>query len=147
MELHDRRERGRLSRLIQQNARIARVSGRAAAYEVTQDGASERQQQKCDINIPASPQRPANHSGPALATPCLAVGQRTGYARDEHEYFRGVAEAVVPRRQPTSDVVGNMIKKDPPQCDASAGIYSQVAAPVFQLQQLLAPLRVCRALL
>jgi hypothetical protein len=29
-----------------------------------------------------------------------------------------------------------MIKKDPPQCDASAGIYSQVAAPVFQLQQL-----------
>jgi hypothetical protein len=29
-----------------------------------------------------------------------------------------------------------MIKKDPPQCDASAGIYSQVAAPVFQLRQL-----------
>src|SRR5450755_865348 len=114
----------------------ARVSGRAAAYEVNQDGASERQQQKCGINIPASPQRPANHSGPALAAPCLAVGQRTGYARDEHEYFRGIAEAVVPRRQPTSDVVGNMIKKDPPQCDASAGIYSQVAAPVFKLQQL-----------
>jgi hypothetical protein len=69
------------------------------------------------INIPTSLQRPGNHSGPALVAPCLAVGQRTGYARDEHEYFRGIAEAVVLQRQPTSDVVGNMVKKDAPQCD------------------------------
>src|SRR2546428_13105153 len=122
--------------MVQQDTRIALVSKTAAACEVNQDGAGEREQQKCDINVPASLQRPADHSGPALAAPCLAVGQRAGYARDEHEYFRGIAEAVVPKRQPASDVVGNMIKKDPPQCDASAGIYSQVAAPVFQLQQL-----------
>src|SRR5436190_12215635 len=114
---------------------LASAEGPAAACEVNQDGARERQQQKCDINIPAPPQRPANHSGPALAAPCPAVGKRTGYAGDEHEYFRSIAEAVVPQRQPTSDVVGNVIKKDPPQCDASAGIYSQVAAPVFQVQQ------------
>src|ERR1700741_5630510 len=122
--------------MVQQNTCIALVSETAAACEVNQDRAGEREQQKCDINVPASPQRPADHSGPALEAQCLAVGQRAGYARDEHEYFRGIAEAVVPQRQPTSDVVGNMIKKDPPQCDASAGIYSQVAAPVFQLQQL-----------
>ena len=36
----------------------------------------------------------------------------------------GIAEAVVPQRQPASDVlVGDMIKKDPPQRDAAAGIY------------------------
>src|SRR5216684_3678641 len=75
-------------------------------------------------------------SSPRSAMSCRRPAHRLRYARDEHEYFRGIAEAVVPRRQPTSDVVGNMIKKDPPQCDASAGIYSQVAAPVFQLQQL-----------
>src|SRR6516225_8928906 len=121
--LQDRRACERRTRLLQQNARIVCVRERASAYEVNQNGASERQQQKCDINIPTSPQRPANHSGPALVAPCLAVGQRTGYARDEHKYFRGIAEAVVPQRQPTSDVVRNMIKKDAPQCDASAGIY------------------------
>ena len=126
--LQYRRVRERRARMVQQNARIAVVCKTAAACEVNQDGAGEREQQKCDINVPASPQRPADHSGPALAAPCLAVGQRAGYARDEHEYFRGIAEAVVPQRQPTSDVVGNMVKKDAPQRDASAGIYSQVAA-------------------
>ncbi|SIO54088.1 hypothetical protein SAMN05443247_07694 [Bradyrhizobium erythrophlei] len=58
------------------------------------------------------------------------------YTRDEHEYFRGIAEAVVPQREPTSDVVRNMVEKDAPQRDASAGIYSQVAALAFQLRQL-----------
>src|SRR5213593_1810130 len=71
-----------------------------------------------------------------LAASCLAVGQRAGYARDEHEYFRGIAEAVVPQRQPTSDVVGDMIKKYPPQRDASAGVYSQVARLALQLWKL-----------
>ena len=132
--LQDRRVRERRARMVQQNARIALVSKTAAACEVNQDGAGEREQQKCDINVPASPQRPADHSGPTLAAPCLAVGQRAGYARDEHEYFRGIAEAVVPQRQPTSDVVGDMVKKDAPQRDASAGIYSQVAALAFQLR-------------
>src|SRR5205809_388202 len=117
-----------LARMVQQDTRIALVSKTATACEVNQDGAGEREQQKCDINVPASLQRPADHSGPALAAPCLAVGQRAGYARDEHEYFRGIAEAVVPQRQPTSDIVGNMVKKDEPQRDAPAGVYSQVAA-------------------
>src|SRR5205807_9198578 len=108
----------------------------AAVCEVNHDGAGEREQQKCDINIPASPQRPADHAGPAPAPPCLAVGQRAGYARDEHEHFRGIAEAVVPQRQPAPDVVGDMVKKDAPERDAAAGIYSQVAALAFQLRQL-----------
>src|ERR1700757_1582967 len=51
-------------------------------------------------------------SSPRGAMPCRRPA--TGYARDEQEYFRGIAKAVVPRRQPTSDVVGNMVKKDPP---------------------------------
>ena len=132
--LQDRRVRERRARIVQQNAHIALVSKTAAACEVNQDGAGEREQQKCDINVPASPQRPADNSGPSLAASCLAVGQRAGYARDEHEYFRGIAEAVVPQRQPASDVVGDMIKKYPPQRDASAGIYSEVAALAFQLR-------------
>src|SRR5438132_12929031 len=122
--------------MVQQDTRIALVSKTASACEVNQDGAGEREQQKCDINVPASPQRPADHSAPALAAPCLAVGQRAGYARDEHEYFRGIAEAVVPQREPTSDVIGDMVKKDAAQRDASAGIYSQVATAVFKLREL-----------
>src|SRR5437016_14658852 len=122
--------------MVQQDTRIALVSEMAAACEVNQDGAGEREQQKCDINVPASPQCPAHHCGPALAAPCLAVGQRAGYARDEHEYFSCIAEAVVPQRQPTSDVVGDMVKKDAPQRDAPAGVYSQVAALPCQLRQL-----------
>src|ERR1041385_4872058 len=121
--------------MVQQNARIALV-GETAACKVNQDDAAEREQQKCDINVPASPQRPADHSGPALEAQCLAVGQRAGYARDEHEYFGGIAEAVVPQRQPASDVVWDVVKKDEPQRDASAGIYSQVAGLAFQLRQL-----------
>src|SRR2546426_1134988 len=108
--------------MVQQDTRIALVSKTATACEVNQDGAGEREQQKRDINVPASPQRPADHSAPALEAQCLAVGQRAGYARDEHEYFRGIAEAVVPQRQPTSDVVRDMVKKDEPQRDASAGM-------------------------
>src|SRR3954452_9977142 len=100
--------------MVQQNARIALVGETAASCKVNQDGAGEREQQKCDINVPASPQRPADHAGPALAAPYLAVGQRAGYSRDEHEHFRGIAEAIVPQRQPTSDVVRDMIKKDSP---------------------------------
>src|SRR6478735_813863 len=126
--LQYRRARERRARMVQQDTRIALVSKTATACEVNHDGASEREQQKCDINVPASLQRPADHSGPALAAPCLAVGQRAGYARDEHEDFRGIAEAVVPQRQPSSDVVGDMVKKDAPQRDAPAGVYSQVAA-------------------
>ena len=125
----------RCARLFQQNARIALISKSAAACEVNQNGAGDREQQKRDINIPASAQRSADHPRPALAAPCIAVGQRTGYAGDEHEYFRGIAEAVVPQRQPTSDAVGNVVKKNPPQRDASAGIYSQVTALAFQLRQ------------
>src|SRR5436189_3770695 len=101
--------------MVQQNARIALVGETVASCKVNQDDAGEREQQKCDINVPASLQRPADHSGPALAATCLAVGQRAGYARDEHEYFRGIAEAVVSQRQPSSDVVGDMVKKDAPQ--------------------------------
>src|SRR5207253_10437671 len=99
-------------------------------------GESKHDQHKYDINDPASLQRPADHSSPALAAPCLAVGQHAGYARDEHKYFRGIAEAVVPQRQPASDIVGNMVKKDEPQRDAPAGVYSQVTALAFQLRQL-----------
>src|SRR6266576_3072915 len=120
--------------MVQQNARIALVGETAASCEVNQDGAGEREQQKCYINVPASPQRPADHPGPALEAQCLAVGQRAGYAGDEHEYFRGIAEAVVPQRQPTSDVVGDMVKKDPAQSDTTAGIDAQVAAKPFELQ-------------
>src|SRR5205814_9303341 len=134
--LQDRRARERRARRVQQDTRIALVSKTATACEMYQDGAGDHEQQKCDINVPASLQRPADHSGPALAAPCLAVGQRAGYARDEHEYFRGIAEAVVPKRQPASDIVGNMVKKDEPQRDAPAGVYSQVAALAFQLRQL-----------
>ena len=134
--LQDRRVRESRARLVQQNARIARVSKAVGACQVYQEDAGEREQQKCDINVPASPQRPADHSAPALAAPCLAVGQRAGYARDEHEYFRGIAEAVVPQRQPASDIVGNMVKKDEPQRDAPAGVYSQVTALASQLRQL-----------
>src|SRR6478609_3131991 len=133
--LQDRRVRERRARIVKQNAHIALVSKTAAACEVNQDGAGEREQQKCDINVPASPQRPADHSGPALAASCLAVGQRAGYARDEHEYFRGIAEAVVPQRQPTPDVVGDMVKKDAPERDAAAGINARIAAVAFQLRQ------------
>src|SRR5262249_37403509 len=103
--------------------------------EGNQDGAGGREQQKCDVNVPASPQCPADHSGPALVAPCLAVGQRAGYARGEHKYFRGIPETVVPQRQPTSAVVVEMVTKDEPHRDASAGIYSQVAARAFELRQ------------
>jgi hypothetical protein len=132
--LQDRRARERRAGVVQQDAHIALVSDTTG--EVNQDGAGEREHQKCDVNVPASPQRSAEHSGPALAAPCSAVSQCTGYARNEHEHFRGIAEAVVPQRQPSSDVVGNMVKKDEPQRDASAGVYSQVAALAFQLRQL-----------
>src|SRR5467141_3888057 len=90
---------------------------RTAACEVNHDGAGEREQKKCDINIPASPQRPADHAGPAPALPCLAVGQRAGQTRKKHEYFRGIAEAVVAQRQPAPDVVGDMVEKDAPERD------------------------------
>src|SRR5262245_23989048 len=98
--------------MVQQNARIALVSNTATACEVNQDDAGEREQQKCDIDVPASSQRAPDHSDPAFGTPCIAIGQRAGYARDEHEYFRGIAEAVVPQRQPSSDVVGDMVEED-----------------------------------
>ena len=133
MVLQDRRARERRAGIVQQDPRIALVS--KTAREVNQDGAGEREQQKCGINVEASSQRSADHSGPALATPCSAVSQRAGYTRDEHEHFRGIAEAVVPQRQPTSDVVGNVVEKDEPQRDAAAGIYSQVADLAFQLRQ------------
>ena len=71
----------------------------------------------------------------APITPAIIWPMSFGSAGDEHEYFRGIAEAVVPQRQPTSNVVGNMVKKNPPQCDASAGVYSQVTALAFQLRQ------------
>src|SRR5439155_26407850 len=67
-----------------------------------------------------------------------AVGQRAGQTRKKHEYFRGIAEPVVAQRQPTPDVVGDMVKKDPPERDASAGINAQIAAVAVQLRQ-----RVC----
>src|SRR5262249_4533481 len=85
---------------------------------------------KCDVDIPTSPQRSVDHSAPAFSAPCLAVSQRAGQTRNEHEYFGCIAEAVVPQRQPTSDVVGNMVEEDEPQRDASAGIYSQISARV-----------------
>ena len=44
--------------MVQQNARVALVSETAAACEVSQDGAGEREQQKCDIDVPASPECP-----------------------------------------------------------------------------------------
>jgi hypothetical protein len=127
--------RERHARLFQQNARIALVGKMAAAREVNHDGAGEREQQKRDINIPASPQRPADHAGPAPAPPGLAVGQCAGHTRDEHEHFRGIAEAVVTQRQPAPDVVGDMVKKDAPEHDAAAGINAQIAAVTFQLRQ------------
>ena len=70
--------------------------------------------EKCDINVPSSPQRTAYHAAPALAPTRSTVGQRAGHTRDEHEHFRGIAEAVVPQCQPDSDVVGDMVKKDAP---------------------------------
>ena len=106
--------RERRARMFKQNSRIALVGKMIAACKVNHDGASERQQQKCGIDVPSSPQRTADHAAPALALTCPAVGQRAGHARDKHEYFRGIAEAVVPQRQPASDVVGYMIEKDPP---------------------------------
>ena len=100
--------------MFQQNARIALVGKMVAACEVNHDGASEREQQKCGINVPSSPQRTAYHAAPALAPTRSTVGQRAGHTRDEHEHFRGIAEAVVPQCQPASDVVGDMVKKDAP---------------------------------
>ena len=100
--------------MFQQNARIALVGKPTAACEVNHNGASESEQQKCDIDVPAPPQRTADYAAPALAPMSLAVGQRASHPRDEHEYFRGIAEAVVPQRQPASDVVRDMVKKDAP---------------------------------
>src|SRR6185312_5256806 len=133
--LQDCRVQERRAWLVQQNTGIALVSKTVPAREVNQDRTGEREQQKCGVNIPASPQRPPDHAGPALAAPYLAVGQCAGHTRDEHEYFRGIAEAVVPQRQPTSDVVGNMVEKDAPERDSAAGINSQIAAGTFQLRQ------------
>src|SRR5256885_8995386 len=57
--LQDRDVRERRTGMFQQNVRIARVGKMVAAGEVNHDGASEREQQKCGINVPASPQRTA----------------------------------------------------------------------------------------
>ncbi len=134
--LQDRRPRERRARILQQNARVGIVSETAAAREVNQNGAGDRDQQKRDVDVPASSQRPADHGAPAFATPGLAIGQRAGDAGDEHEYLRGIGEAVVPQRQPASNIIGDVVEKYPPQRDASAGIYSQVAGVAFQLGQL-----------
>lgn len=104
----------RRARLFQQNARVAFVGNPAAAGEVTHDGASESEQQKCRIVVPASPQRTADHTRPTIAPTCLAVSQRAGHTREEHEHFRGIAKPIIPQRQPASDVVGDMVKKDAP---------------------------------
>ena len=66
------RERPGCSR---RNARIGVVRNLAAACEVSRDGASKSEQQKCGINVPASPQRTADYAGPAPRAR-LAVGQR-----------------------------------------------------------------------
>jgi hypothetical protein len=50
-----------------------------AACEVNQDRASEREQQKCGINVPASPQRTPDHAAPALAPACPIVSQCAGH--------------------------------------------------------------------
>src|SRR5438874_6789907 len=66
---------------------------------------------------------------------CAAVSQCAGHPGDEHEYFRAITEAVVPKRQPASDVVGEMIQKDAPERDAAASIDAWVAAWPFRLRQ------------
>lgn len=124
--------------MFQQNPGVALVGKMIAACQVDHDGAGEREQQKCGIDVPSPPQRTADHAAPALALTGPVVGQRAGHARDEHEYFRGIAEAVVARRQPASDIVGNMIEKDPPQGDPAADIDAQVAARPPELRRPLA---------
>ena len=121
--------------IFQQNARIALVGKPSGTCEVNHHGASDSEQQKCGVNVPASPQRTADHAGPAVARTCLAVGQRAGHTRDEHEHFRAIAEAVIPQRQPAADVVGDMVQKDEPERDAAANINAQVPARLFQLRQ------------
>ena len=94
---------------VQQNVRIAVVCKTAAACEVNQDGAGEREQQKCDINIPAPLQRPADHrSSPRSAAPCRRPARKL--CPIGTRIFPRHRRSRVPQRQPTSDVVGNMVE-------------------------------------
>ena len=65
------------------------------------------------------------HHAPSTTSSCQASGLKA-------QWLFGHAGTV----QPKTCVVGNMVKKYPPQRDTSAGIYSQVAARAFELRQL-----------
>lgn len=61
--------------------------------------------------------------------PYTTVNERDGVSRNENEKIGGVAETVIPRRDPVDDIVGNVIEEDSPVRNATKHI-EPIAAPL-----------------
>ena len=78
----------------------------------------------------------ADDGRPAVGPLHVAVGQRAGYAGDEHEKLCCIAEPVMTQteRQPAADIARNVVEKDEPQREASAHIKPEVAVGLLQAE-------------
>jgi hypothetical protein len=91
------------------------------------DHAGNDQYQECSVYLPASSQRMADNGESAVMQLHPAVCQRTSDTGDKHEDFSGIAETVVTQRQPATDIVWYVVKKDEPQGVPSTSIQADIA--------------------
>ena len=80
-----------------------------------------------DVELPDPLEQPGGADDEPALQHHLGVDERSGVAGYENEQVGGVAEAVIPGRDPVHDVVGDMIQKDGPVRDAAKQIEPEVA--------------------
>src|SRR6185437_787619 len=80
-----------------------------------------------DVDLPGTTQDACARQYEAAVAHRASVDEGRRVARYENEYFRGIAEAVVPNRDPAHDVLRNMVEKNQPQRQAAEQVEPQVA--------------------
>ena len=103
------------TRIFKKEPCVGLVETEAAATSTPdQNEIGDHEQQKSGVDFDAAAQAPRHDRLPALFAQGTAIGEHAGVAGHEHKDFRGIAEAVVAKRQPCERVTGNMVNKDEP---------------------------------